>query len=222
MHPLLGHLSRLGRTLLDLVLPAECVLCSSSEDDLCRSCFAEASGPPHIEPFEDMLLVTSGARAELVVRILRQLKDHGQTRLARPLSQWLQHALDLALTEAGLRPDDAVLVVPPSPWSSWRARGFRPVPLILSRARMEPLRLLANARRRRDQRSLGARDRIDNLAGAFRARFRLEGISVIIVDDVVTTGSTILEAARALEAAGARVVGAVTLVRVPLINNTEH
>jgi predicted amidophosphoribosyltransferase len=55
-------------------------------------------------------------------------------------------------------------------------------------------------------------DRRDNVRGAFRARARpaLRGQTVLLVDDVLTTGSTCSEAARALREAGAaRVVVAV-------------
>jgi len=73
------------------------------------------------------------------------------------------------------------------------------------------LRALRHTRRVRDQSGLDAAARRRNLTGALAVRRRtgpdLTGREVIVVDDIVTTGATTAEAARALEAAGARVIG---------------
>ena len=214
--------ARLGRFLLDLLLPAECVVCSSDEDDLCAACCASVAGVPVVEHLGELRLVTSGAKPDQVVRILRRLKDRGQTRLARPLGLWLEIAITEATAGLGLPAREVALVVPPSPWSSWRKRGFHPVPLMLRRAGLVALPVLTNGHSRFDQRKLTAQQRALNLAGVFRSRIPLSGIRVLVVDDVVTTGSTILEARRALEAAGAVVVGAVALARVPLRRDSAN
>ncbi|WP_454261450.1 phosphoribosyltransferase family protein [Pseudoxanthomonas mexicana] len=61
-----------------------------------------------------------------------------------------------------------------------------------------------------DQRLLGRTERAANVSGSMRAR-GAAGAAVIVVDDVVTTGATLVEAARALRAGGARVLGAATV-----------
>ncbi len=66
--------------------------------------------------------------------------------------------------------------------------------------------LLSRASRGLDQRGLGAIGRQYNAAGSMLARpFRSE---VVIVDDICTTGASLMEAARALGAAGVMVLGA--------------
>ena len=61
---------------------------------------------------------------------------------------------------------------------------------------------------------LNAAERWDNLHGSFRADpASLGGISVLLVDDIMTTGATLDAAAQALRAAGARRVYAITLAR---------
>jgi len=71
----------------------------------------------------------------------------------------------------------------------------------------------------RSQVDLSAEDRRNNVSGAFYANcMDITGKSVIIIDDVSTTGSTISECARALKTSGAKCVFALTLARAPLHN----
>ncbi len=74
---------------------------------------------------------------------------------------------------------------------------------------------LRHRRRVRDQSELDAGQRRANLAGALHVPSRtataLRGRECVVVDDIVTTGTTAAEAARALTAAGALVVGICSL-----------
>ena len=71
-----------------------------------------------------------------------------------------------------------------------------------------------------DQAGLGSAERQRNLAGALVVRPgwrpRLDARPVLLVDDVVTTGSTLTEARRVLVEAGAVVLGAATVASTPL------
>ncbi|WP_369688378.1 ComF family protein [Actinomadura macra] len=72
---------------------------------------------------------------------------------------------------------------------------------------------LRHTRRVSDQAGLTVSERAANLAGALEAvpRAKVAGRRVVLVDDVITTGATLAEAARALRAADAEVIGAATL-----------
>jgi len=74
---------------------------------------------------------------------------------------------------------------------------------------------LIRTRRTDAQINLGAEQRTLNVAGAFVARptVTLTGLSIVLVDDVVTTGSTLSACAEALRSAGASSVKAVSLAR---------
>jgi len=73
-------------------------------------------------------------------------------------------------------------------------------------------RCLRLVRQTADQHALGREDRTRNLARSMRAT-ALPGSPVVVVDDVVTTGSTVREAARALASQGdVEVLGAAALV----------
>ncbi|MFF4114647.1 ComF family protein [Streptomyces sp. NPDC001714] len=127
-------------------------------------------------------------------------------------------------TAGASEPEPVLLVpVPSAPWAV-RARGHDPVRRIALAAAAELRRAGASARvvpvlrQRRavaDQAGLNARQRFANLAGALEvtaggARL-LAGGRVVLVDDLVTTGATLAEAARAVrEAAGAEGTGEAT------------
>jgi len=76
-------------------------------------------------------------------------------------------------------------------------------------------RLLVRCRNTLPQADLSPRHRFSNVKGAFRVRKHrdLDGARVLLVDDILTTGATCSEAARALKKAGAAVVAAAVVAR---------
>ncbi|WP_292832248.1 phosphoribosyltransferase family protein [Microbacterium sp.] len=135
-------------------------------------------------------------------RMIRAFKEEGRTALARTLGP--------LLASAAVGYGDAVVVPVPSSASAMRRRGYPTAELLARRGGLQPVRLLSGTGAPADQRGLGRTDRERNVAGTLRAR-GCAGARVVIVDDVVTTGATLREAARALEAAGACVIGAATV-----------
>jgi ComF family protein len=116
-------------------------------------------------------------------------------------------------------PADLVLPIPLHP-GRLRARGFNPAcELARAVARAGGLALAPAALRRlRDtpsQTGLSRAARRRNVRGAFAATGSLAGRRIWLVDDVVTTGSTLVAAAKALRRAGARRVVGVCAVRTP-------
>lgn len=198
--------------LLDLVLPRSCAGCGAPGRTLCPTCRALLASPrPHLPtPAPPGLprLVTAAAYEGDVRAALLAHKEHGRLGLARPLGAALAGGLLLLDLPARV-----VLVPVPSSRAAVRERGHdhaRRLAAAAARrvphARASPL--LVPARRVADQAGLDAGARAANLAGALRARRRLDGLPVVVVDDVVTTGATLAEASRALRAAGAQVLGA--------------
>jgi Predicted amidophosphoribosyltransferases len=65
-----------------------------------------------------------------------------------------------------------------------------------------------------DQASLEAKDRFHNIKDAYSVINVVKGLKVGLVDDVVTTGSTLMECAKVLKKSGAKEIHAITLARV--------
>jgi ComF family protein len=198
--------------LLDLVLPRVCGGCSAPGHTLCPACERLLGTPfawrPDPCPAGLPRLVSAAAYGGAVRMALLAHKEQGRRGLTRPLGT----ALARAVAALG-SPQGVVLVPVPSSRAAVRARGqdharrlaaaaARELPATRARPLLVPARAVA------DQSGLDARQRAANLAGALRARQPLTGVRVVVVDDVVTTGATLAEAARALRAAGADVRGA--------------
>jgi len=197
--------------LADLVLPRDCAGCAAPGRTLCPACRAVLAGAaPFVHRASPrppgLPVVTAVAAYDGLVRsLLLAHKEHGRVGLARPLG----HALAAAVAVHGC---GAVVVPVPSSRTSVRERGHdharRIATVAARRLGLRSAPLLDQVRPVADQAGLDTAGRARNLAGALRARRPLHGLEVVVVDDVVTTGATLAEAARALRVAGARVRGA--------------
>ncbi|MTE19278.1 ComF family protein [Streptomyces sp. TRM43335] len=219
------------RELADLVLPADCAGCGTPRTVLCGRCAGLLNGArarrvrSSAVPDGAPPVYAGPAYADEVRAVLLAHKERGALRLAAPLGAVLARAVRAAAgaagPAAGVGAGPLLLVPVPSARRAVAARGHDPVRRIALAAAGElrrggrAARALPVLRQRRsvaDQAGLDARGRWENLAGALgtvagAARLLGEG-PVVVVDDLVTTGASLAEAARALGRAGGRVVGA--------------
>ncbi len=226
--------------LFDLVLPPRCAGCDAPGALVCPRCLAELHGeperrmpdpsPPGLPECWSATPYTSTARRAIVA-----YKEHGRTALARPL------AGAVALTVAAAAGNRPVILVPvPTARSARRRRGHDPVgrlaelAAVCLRAAGWPAtveRMLAHGRRVADQAELNSLERAENLSRAFRVPSGRNGPVpgswggsgvVVLVDDIVTTGATLAEAARALRAAGVTVPLAATIAATRRRDQIPH
>jgi ComF family protein len=139
-----------------------------------------------------------------------------------PAAPVLGRLLAEAIAQLGRNDGATPLLVPVPLHSSKRGeRGFNQAELIVRSAakhlptRLEIAAVLKRQRPTHSQVGLTREERITNMRGAFRVTDpeRVKGRTVIIVDDVMTTGTTVSECARVLKKAGAERVWAATVAR---------
>jgi predicted amidophosphoribosyltransferase len=216
------------REITGLVLPVACGGCGTPRTQLCRQCAdalygcAARRARPVPEP-AGLPVVHAAAPYEDAVRaVLLAHKERGALGLARPLGVALAGAVRAAVPGSAAGGAGPLLLVPvPSARHAVRARGHDAARRIALAAAGElrrtgtearALPVLRQGRAVADQSGLTARERVANLAGALEvpagAGRLLEGGRAVLVDDLMTTGASLVEAARALSAAtGSRSCG---------------
>ena len=144
--------------------------------------------------------------------------QHATTRHATSQHATTQHATSQhattqhATTQHGTTQHGIELCTVPSSRAAFRRRGYDPVLLLLRKAGLPAARgVLVSVRQHAQQKALGRGARQLNLVGTLQARYPLGGRKFVLVDDVVTTGATLTEAARAIRAGGGDVLFAVAL-----------
>jgi len=142
--------------------------------------------------------------------VIHAFKYHGHKALAWPLGSLLAESVSR-------HPGPQAIIAVPTDKRKHQERGFGHAELLAHAvARQTGIQFLGDGlrhtRRIPDQTKLTGRQRLTNLEGAFAVSdaSSVDGKTILVVDDVMTTGATLREAARALTAAGAKnVVGAV-------------
>jgi predicted amidophosphoribosyltransferase len=220
-----------------LIWPVSCPGCGRTDVAVCDRCRAAVAGPAFFTPMVGWppgwgVWAACGYRG-VPARLLNAWKERGRTDLGAPLATGLASALLAAAAAAIADPGRPLLVVPvPTSRAARRRRGGDLMAELarqaVARAGSTPgfapdagigvgrpprvVRALRHARPVLDQAGLSAAGRRANLRGALSvrpgARRLVAGRDCVVVDDVVTTGATAAEAARALTSEGARVVGA--------------
>jgi predicted amidophosphoribosyltransferase len=193
----------------DLFLPANCALCQRTPKVICDACLEQFQnrqrelirGPLHgwaLCDLDDSLSVALSA-----------FKESGRFAIADRLI----HALLNEASRDWLSDADAdLLVAMPSTTKSFAKRGFSPAGIVAKRvAALTGMPVASNSlrfcRATLDQAGLDTVGRAANLAGAMAASRSLANRRVLIIDDIVTTGASVLEAARAIEQVGGRPIG---------------
>ena len=200
--------------ILNLIFPPKCVLCAKllekNETDFCTACRVDSPACDKNKlkiPFLDSWVAVWYYKG-CIRDSLRRFKFQGKRHYAAAYGRVLAMKLLREYPEGF----DVLTWVPVSGMRKW-TRGYDPVEL-LARAvgrelNMEPAAALKKVRHNRPQsRILGQAQRKANVLGVYRITdpALVAGKRVLLLDDIITTGSTAGECARVLLTAGAKQV----------------
>jgi predicted amidophosphoribosyltransferase len=209
------------RSLGELIFPSRCIGCSQLGISICSIC--RKNWHPHIYSRELKVLgesypvISAIEYSPIASRVLLSAKEANQSAADQLLIAAISHSLRFFIKNYGV----GVLVPIPSRRTATRKRGRNFMQEITksvaAHQSCKSLDILQHVRAVKDQSQLNSQQRSSNLAGALSASLtaaqsELPGNiwPLIIVDDLITTGSTLAEAIRALHTAGLPVLGAVT------------
>lgn len=180
----------------------------SSSDFVCETCLA------YPRSFDE-------ARAlfqydEISKSIIMRIKKHSDSFVAKSCASmlFLRYKYIFALAD--------YLVPVPSHWSRFLRRGFNPADIVateLSKTSHLPVhRILKRIKKTEYQRGKSISERFSNVANAFFCSERIEllGKKIILVDDVMTTGATLNECAKALRAKKCSNIFCLTISTTPV------
>jgi len=222
----------LWKSLLNFVYPPNCILCherlNGSAKFLCSICenSLQRLQPSFISINESGLLRQSQHWFDASLAVfqydgkVQHLVHLFKYRNTPQLALFFGKAIGRAIIDSAAMPPIDVLVPVPLHSSRYRERGYNQSALLAHEIAHHtgiPVReMLKRHIRTKQQASKDRYERMKNVSGAFSLIDGLttEHVSIGLVDDVVTTGSTMNECARVLRAAGARRIIAISVTRI--------
>lgn len=203
----------------DIIYPNNCVICNKfveeNQNCICKQCFSKFE-PTWLEDWIDKLRFSEGIdevysswyAINTINDMIHNLKYHNQPRLGEELGRRM--AIEFPIDELGKI--DLITAVPLNTvkkrersynQSEWICKG-------LAKAWGVPYKfnLLKRMKYTDTQTDLSATERKQNMENAFAAKNKIEGLSVAIIDDVITTGATLSACAVELKKCGAgKIIG---------------
>ena len=209
-----------ARSLVDLALGRRCIDCGAAGVAWCDACLRGVVGV-QVGTTPAGTVVTSGAKyVDSVRQAVVAHKELGHLALVTPLARLLATGWVQQLPQ---RPE--VLVPVPSRRAVVRSRGHDHSARLARRAAQvvggtaRSASVLRWTRRVADQAELSVAERLANVSGGMSARSPRGGQAIAcVIDDVMTSGATLDEAARALMASGWTVHRAAVVARVERIH----
>ncbi len=225
---------KLGNLVLDLLFPLECLCCGHEGQYLCPDCFQklklntpedlsrvkENINAPHL----DEIYIAGDYEDIILSKLIIKYKYNFISPLGKILAGFLINFWEILelprLNCAATTPQPANILIIPIPLSKKRMRwrGFNQAEIIAREFSAHfnyKLNLdLKRLRHRRPQAELTEAQRQENIRSVFAWTGKnLNGVTIILIDDVITTGATLNEAAKVLKIAGAAKIYSLVLAK---------
>jgi ComF family protein len=189
------------RDISGLLVQNYCYFCGKIEEIICHECVISNLELAKIQYIQNIPILTMTTKDKTFSKLITSYKDEGVSNLVEPFSKILSVGLKFFSKHQQVK-----VVNVPSTSKAILKRGFDPISLMTESACLMAgrrffyeKRLLVNQRERKDQASLNFQQRKLNTENAFKANFA-EIKPVIIVDDLITTGTSITQSIFALRA----------------------
>ena len=205
---------------LDIFFPRTCIGCGKERTALCRACVEALPKPAtNIPAWIHALYSYKHSIAKESIWRLKYTHTHD---IARVYGGYMYDAIIVDVSERGAFETHTVYLVPiPLPRSRMRERGYNQAALIAHAIREHDTeKLLCDGSHFLKRKDMPVRqshtkhksERLKNIIGSFYTSHPLpKNAHCILIDDVVTTGATLIEAKRILTQSGARKVSAYTI-----------
>lgn len=207
----------LKKLLLNCLFPKQCYGCEASKTWLCQKCFSkikkyQGQRPRYLDDSQDFII--AGEYSDLVLKeIIQAFKFNFNTELVIPLTALLYSKLDLKT----LNKNCLIIPIPlHKKRQAWR--GFNQSELIayeLSKLTGWTIsKDLIKDKKTKEQAGLKEVERLSNQTGVFSWKgANLTGQNIILLDDIITSGATINQAALILKQAGASQIIAMAVAK---------
>lgn len=222
---------------LKLFFPPKCFNCGMENEDFCRKCLESCALARHFyclvcdkpsvggkthnqclakQEFKVPISVFSAFEYSQIIRKCIKTAKY-QRKLFAPLKIITLEAIKI-MSKADVSCDGCLVIPIPLSKKKDKMRGFNQAGIIANLvAKSDELPYHSNLLKRRKetvaQYEQNREERFANLKNAFICHKDLSGNKVLLVDDICTTGATLLEGARALYEAGALEVSCFTLAK---------
>lgn len=181
---------------------------SSSSDFICETCLAY---PRNFDEARALFQYD-----EISKSIIMRIKKHSDSFVAKSCASMIFFRYKYIFAQA-----DYVVPVP-SHWSRFLKRGFNPADIIATEfsriAHLPVCKILKRIKKTEYQKGKSISERFSNVADAFSCSeyIKLSGKKIVLVDDVMTTGATLNECAKALRAKKCSNIFCLTISTTPI------
>lgn len=207
----------LKKFLLECLFPKQCYGCQKNNTWVCPDCLSviqayKGQELRHLKSVDGLIIAAEYSDATLK-KLIKAFKFGFNTEIAIPLSLLLYRRIPFPYLQ-----EDYLIIPIPLHKKRFNWRGFNQSELIakeLSYLSGWPLCLnLLKIKNTAEQASLNEKKRLENQRDAFQWQGGdLRGKKILLLDDIITTGATISEAAKVLRQAGAEKIMAVALAK---------